>query len=141
MGNERFCTREFQLEFLTQKRPELLLDLFGFCFRSGKTQAKVISIPTILEPSVIWVVDVVSWQLLCSFPQVLSNLLLPVLEAPVGAAHQEFVFLIELSLDAFGVVRNEYRFDELVEQDIAQHRTDDRALWYETPRLMVVPVL
>src|SRR6266446_4192450 len=114
MRDQRFAFGEFELEFFTQERPELLLDLFGLCFRASKAQAEIIGIPTILESPIVWVVNVVSRQSLCLFSQALSSLLLPVLEAPLCSAHQSLVLLVQPSLDPFGVLRDEDGFDERV---------------------------
>src|SRR5437870_6498281 len=91
--------------------PPLLLDLFGLCLRPSKAQAEIVSIPTVLEPSVVGVVDVVSGESLCLSSQTLGSLLLPVLEASLCSAHQSNIFLVELSLDTLGVAGNENVFD------------------------------
>jgi len=56
MGNQGFGLGEFQLEGLTQEVSQPLLD--GLCFRlwTDETQQKIIGIPTIPQPSVVWVV-------------------------------------------------------------------------------------
>src|SRR5260370_34823933 len=95
---------------------------------NGKAQAEIIGIPTVLEPSIVWVVDVVSRESLGLFSQALGSLLLSFLEASLGSAHQLDVFLVELSFDTLGVLGDESGLDEPVElsaQNIAEKGPDD----------------
>src|SRR5947209_19193356 len=55
---------------------------------NGEAQAEIIGISTVLEPSVVRVMDIVSRELLCLSSQALGSLLLPVLEASLCSAHQ-----------------------------------------------------
>src|SRR6266516_1751371 len=112
MSDERFALTELQLEFLALECPELRRDLVGVCVRPSKAQAEIVSVTTVLEPSVVGVVDVVSGESLCLSSETLSSLLLPVLEASLCSAHQSNIFLVELSLDTLGVAGNENGFDE-----------------------------
>ncbi|MEC4019309.1 hypothetical protein [Streptomyces sp. H27-D2] len=44
MSDQSFLRREFQLEFVTQELRQLILDSFGFGFRSDETQEVIIGI-------------------------------------------------------------------------------------------------
>src|SRR5215831_94160 len=112
MRDERLFLREFELEFCVQERSELLFDLFGFCFRSGKTEHEIIGVPTISEPSVVWVLGVVRREPLSLSSYLLGSLLLPLLEQTLGAVKQVGVLLVRFSPLPLGVVWDENGFDK-----------------------------
>src|SRR6266700_3266735 len=144
VGDERLCFREFQLQFVTQKRGELLLDLFCLCLWTNKTQKKVVSIPTIPESSVLWVLRVERRQVASPLFQCLCFLDLPFLEQIGGTVSEFFVLHIPFLLIASGVTWDQDGFDifvQLVEQDIRKNWAGNRSLWNSTQGSVEFPIL
>ena len=52
VSDQRLFLGQFQLEVITQERPEALFDLLGFGFRSGEPEQGVIGIAGVSEPPV-----------------------------------------------------------------------------------------
>src|SRR5260370_24110312 len=103
VGDERLCFREFQLQFVTQKRGELLLDLFCLRLWTDETQKKIVSIPTIPESSVLWVLRVEGRHVSSPFFQCLCFLDLPFLEQIVCTVSDFFLLCIPFLLVTSGL--------------------------------------
>ena len=62
MGDQGLLGGQFQLEFVTQERRQLALDLLGFGLRSDETQEVVVGVAGIAQPPVAGVVRVTPWD-------------------------------------------------------------------------------
>ncbi len=58
VGDQGLVLGEFELERLVQVPSQLVLDLLGFCSRSGKPQQDIICLPNIAEPAVGGIVGI-----------------------------------------------------------------------------------
>ena len=60
VSDQRLGLRQFELEFLAQKRRNPRFDLFGLVFRTGKPQQPVIAVTDIAQPSIVRIMGVLA---------------------------------------------------------------------------------
>src|SRR5581483_7202888 len=58
MGDQGFLFREGQFQFFPQEGAEVLLDFLCFRFGAGEREREIVSVPTVLQPSVGWITRV-----------------------------------------------------------------------------------